>query len=141
MMIDIDRFKPFNDRFGHLTGDAVLAEVARLIEAQCDQSAGEVAVRYGGEEFAVILPRTNAETAFRRAEEIRRAIRDFRFSIPGGQKARLTVSIGLATYPEHFGQPEVSVSELIALADEQLLVYAKHGGRDRVCRPEDIFLK
>ncbi|MGQ9778912.1 MAG: GGDEF domain-containing protein [Bacillota bacterium] len=135
LMIDIDRFKPFNDRFGHLMGDAVLGEVARLIEAKCDQAAGQVAARYGGEEFAVILPRTDAEGAFRRADEIRRAIREHRFYTPTGQTVHVTVSIGLATYPEHFRTPEVSPRDLIALADEQLLVYAKHGGRDRVCRP------
>ena len=135
LMIDIDRFKPFNDRFGHLVGDAVLHEVARLIESSCDPAAGHLVARYGGEEFAVIMPRTDAEGAFRKAEEIRRAVREHRFPTPTGQIAHVTVSIGLATYPEDFAGADVSARDLIALADEQLMVYAKHGGRDRVCRP------
>ena len=136
LMIDIDNFKPFNDQFGHLTGDAILREVAQLIFTNV--GAGHLAARYGGEEFVVIMPRTDSEAAFGYAERIRQHIKEHRFSTLDGREASVTVSIGLATYPDHLECTANTLTDLIAVADDQLVVYAKNGGRDRVCRPGDF---
>ncbi len=100
--------------------------------------AGHLTARYGGEEFAVIMPRTDSETAFTYAERIRQRIKEYHFPTLDGREARVTVSIGLATYPDHLGGTANRVVDLIAAADDQLVVYAKNGGRDRVCRPGDF---
>jgi diguanylate cyclase (GGDEF)-like protein len=120
MMIDLDHFKQLNDRAGHQAGDQVLAEMGALLERHIRGS--DIACRYGGEEFALVLPGATLDGARRRGEEIRSAIR--------GERARLrgiTASLGIALYPEHAGDAEV----LLRAADEALYD-AKAAGRNRV---------
>jgi diguanylate cyclase (GGDEF)-like protein len=120
MMLDIDNFKRINDTYGHLTGDKVLKELSEIIEKSLRSE--DFVGRYGGEEFLIVLPRTNKETAFKVAERIRRKIERHRFPVP----EPVTVSIGVADSTE--GE---SLEELISLADERLY-RAKRSGKNRV---------
>ena len=127
LMIDIDRFKPLNDRYGHPTGDAFLARVGAVILHNV-RRAGDMAARYGGEEFAVVLPGTATAGALDIAELIRSAVADAdtRDLVPGGHA--LTVSIGVAaTVPLAGG----GAATLVHSADAALY-QAKRGGRNRV---------
>jgi diguanylate cyclase (GGDEF)-like protein len=129
LMIDTDQFKQFNDQFGHPAGDVALAELGRVLRGAVREV--DVVCRYGGEEFAVILPQTGARGAYVAAENIRDAVREHRFcNDEGVAECRLTVSIGFATYPQHAADRE----ELLREADDALY-RAKHEGRDRVRAP------
>lgn len=100
LMIDIDYFKHYNDTNGHIAGDAVLETVAGLIKAACRDV--DYVIRYGGEEFAVLLPETYQEEAAILAERIRRSVELYDFPNGAAQPAgRLTVSIGASSYPQH----------------------------------------
>jgi two-component system, cell cycle response regulator len=132
VMLDVDHFKPVNDQWGHPAGDKVLAQIAHLIREQCRES--DVPVRYGGEEFAVLLPGASAQEAVRVAERIRLAVAAGGFVLPGGHAIRLTISAGVSSAPP--GQAETELKplgdRLIAEADVQLY-RAKSAGRNRVC--------
>ena len=125
MMIDIDRFKPINDAFGHQFGDRVLAEAARVFRDTLREST--LLGRYGGEEFIVALEGEAAAGALAIAERLRLAIRERMLSL-ADQQIQLTTSIGMVTISS-LSQP--SLSALIATADRALYA-AKRGGRDRV---------
>ena len=127
LMIDVDRFKSLNDRFGHPMGDAFLARVGKVIRDNV-RRAGDLAARYGGEEFAVILPGTVAAGALEIAELIRRAVAatDTRNIVAGGYP--LSVSIGVAAVVPLAGGGAAS---LVQSADAALY-QAKRGGRNRV---------
>ncbi len=127
LMIDIDRFKPLNDRYGHPTGDAFLARVGAVILHNV-RRAGDMAARYGGEEFAVVLPGTATAGALDIAELIRSAVAhaDTRDLVPGGHP--LTVSIGVAAMVPLAGG---GAATLVHSADAALY-QAKRGGRNRV---------
>ena len=127
LMIDVDRFKPLNDRFGHQVGDAFLALVGRVINDNV-RRAGDMAARYGGEEFAVVLPGTAAAGALEIAEVVRRAVAaaDTRGIVEGGYQ--LTVSIGVGAAVALAGGGSAS---LIHSADAALY-QAKRNGRNRV---------
>ncbi|HMA44485.1 MAG TPA: diguanylate cyclase [Gemmatimonadales bacterium] len=122
LMVDVDHFKKYNDGFGHLAGDAVLARVATMLR-QATREVDFVA-RYGGEEFLVMLPETAMPEALEIAERIRSRIAEEAF--PGRS---MTVSIGVAEFPLHGQTPE----HIIAAADEALYE-AKREGRDKVRR-------
>lgn len=127
LMLDIDRFKRFNDTQGHQCGDAVLRHVAELLRGVARQV--DVVARYGGEEFILLLPNTDLEGALRVAERTREVIcdRPVRFE---GTDLHVTTSIGVATNAE----PGVDTTEaLIKRADDGLYV-AKRSGRNRVAR-------
>ncbi len=123
LLIDADRFKELNDRFGHVRGDEVLRQLAMTIEGAIRRQA-DLAARYGGEEFAVVLPDTDVAGARRVAEAIRYRVS----TLAVGDGARLTVSIGVATAKP---SPGTTVASLIAQADSALYA-AKSAGRDRV---------
>ncbi|NBF11016.1 sensor domain-containing diguanylate cyclase [Pseudomonas sp. Fl4BN1] len=125
LMIDIDHFKAFNDRFGHPLGDQALRVVAQNIGA-CTGRPTDLAARYGGEEFAVILPGTDTAGASVLAEKIRARIE----ALPAvsEQASPLTVSIGINTWS---GNPDISLDEWISNADKALY-QAKYSGRNRV---------
>jgi diguanylate cyclase (GGDEF)-like protein len=130
LMVDIDHFKAVNDEHGHQAGDAVLIELARrLTEATREV---DVVTRYGGEEFALILPKTGVDGAMLLAEKIKEAMVAEPFAA-GDALVPVSVSIGVAAYPDH----GLSVPEIISAADAALY-RAKAGGRDRVeeARPE-----
>jgi two-component system, cell cycle response regulator len=124
LMLDIDHFKTINDRHGHLAGDYVLKEVARLIQQRIRRD--EVLARYGGEEFAIILPETTREGAKSLAEGLRERIEQSRFTFQN-EVIRVTISIGVAMLHEK----DRSSLDLIKRADDKLYD-AKHEGRNRV---------
>lgn len=132
IMLDVDHFKHYNDTNGHPMGDQVLRAVGDILTRTT--RALDVCIRYGGEEFTVVLPRTSHERARLTAERIRQAILDHPFprgeNQPGG---RLTISLGLASLPRHAG----TADELLRRADEALYA-AKQTGRNRVVSAADL---
>ena len=125
LMLDVDHFKRFNDTHGHAAGDALLGQVGRQIQAGV--RAEDIACRYGGEEFTVVLPELDAAGALARAEQIRRAVEVATVQHLGQQLGPVTMSIGIATFPGDGLTPEV----LLQLADATLY-RAKAEGRNRV---------
>ncbi len=121
LMIDIDHFKNYNDRFGHPAGDQLLAELSKRIVASVRNL--DIVARYGGEEFAVIMPDTSADDALRVAERIRLAIEVDPFAVfHSPDQAKVTVSVGVASLKPNF--------ELVEEADKALYK-AKNLGRNR----------
>lgn len=125
MMIDVDHFKRFNDSFGHEAGDEVLRELARLFKAQL--RAEDIACRYGGEELTMILPEASLEAARTRAEQLRRTANECQIQHRGSKLERVTVSVGVACYPEHG-----ATGEALLRSSDEALYRAKQEGRDRV---------
>ncbi|MDR0184678.1 sensor domain-containing diguanylate cyclase [Lysobacter arvi] len=125
LMLDVDHFKSFNDRHGHAMGDAALSAFARMLKTRCRPE--DIACRYGGEEFTLILPETDLATALERAEDIRAGAAMLRIGDAGDAMLRITVSIGVALMPEH---GEVGLE--LMRAGDRALYRAKHEGRDRV---------
>ena len=126
-MVDIDHFKQVNDTYGHLVGDKAIIMVSSIIKGSLRD--GDIVVRYGGEEFLIILHGADSDDAVNVCERIRHKVKDSIVK-EGDQQIKLTVSIGIASYPEHPASKEV---ELIDMAD-QALYHAKNTGRDRVVR-------
>jgi diguanylate cyclase (GGDEF)-like protein len=114
LFIDLDRFKPINDTYGHLRGSRTLREVGFLIRAAVRDT--DIPARYGGDEFVVILPRTDGEAAQMLAEKMRRLIEGHVFLQEEGIDARLGVSLGVATFPGEAPSKEA----LIRLADQRM---------------------
>ena len=114
VFIDLDRFKPINDQYGHLRGSRTLREVGFLIRAAVRET--DIPARYGGDEFVVVLPQTDGESAVVLAEKLRRVIEDHTFLQEEGINARLGVSLGVATYPIEASTKEA----LIRLADQRM---------------------
>ena len=127
LMIDIDHFKRFNDKYGHDAGDFVLGAVARAITSNIRPS--DIACRYGGEELIVVLPEAELECAVERAEKLRTSIRDTNLTHLGQVLPPVSASFGVAMYPANGDKP----ADLIKAAD-QALYRAKNEGRDRVCQ-------
>jgi diguanylate cyclase (GGDEF)-like protein len=125
ILIDLDHFKSINDKYGHEAGDRVLTAVGSLFRIKVRGS--DIACRYGGEEFALVLHETGAEAARRRAEDLRGAISRLDAGLPGDPGVRITASFGVALFPEHGENPD----SLLRAADEALYA-AKGAGRDRV---------
>lgn len=127
LFVDIDRFKAYNDQYGHQAGDDALAAVARCIGENIRRPA-DTAARYGGEEFIVVLPDTLLEGACAIAEKIRHAISELAIEHAGSEYGRVTASIGSASWsPDH----DIDVTQVIKAAD-QALYDAKARGRNRV---------
>jgi len=126
MMLDLDKFKKVNDTYGHPAGDRVLQQSARIILQRirnCDFAA-----RYGGEEFVVILPETSEENSVTIGERIKDTIAQHTFNLPDGKDIRITISIGIASFPAN----AMTAEKLIERAD-QALYNVKQTGRNRVC--------
>ena len=131
-VIDADHFKSLNDAHGHAAGDAVLKKLAAMLRGSFRQS--DTTGRYGGEEFVVILPETDMETARRKVEALRETIALAAIKLRGKEKAlRVTISAGLASYPED----GADAAELFATADERMFE-AKRGGRNRVVAAQAV---
>jgi diguanylate cyclase (GGDEF)-like protein len=124
-MLDLDHFKAVNDTHGHARGDLVLTELARRL-ARCVRDIDTVA-RYGGEEFCLVLPETSPEGAEVVARRVLAAVSGEPFPAPGGPPLHVTVSVGVAAYPEH-GR---TGGEVMRAADRALYA-AKRTGRDKV---------
>jgi diguanylate cyclase (GGDEF)-like protein len=127
LMLDLDHFKRVNDTYGHLTGDSVLQQMARVLRDSCREE--DQLFRYGGEEFAVLLPDAAEETALRVAERIRERVAGHGFVTRSGRRLdfAVTASLGVATYPTD----ALSQMDLI-LAVDNALYGAKDAGRNRV---------
>ncbi|MFN7696060.1 MAG: diguanylate cyclase [Burkholderiales bacterium] len=132
LMIDVDDFKPYNDRYGHQSGDDVLRQVAQALQLGFGR-AGDVVARYGGEEFACVLPDTDAQAAWVLAERTEQYIRALGIAHEASRVAPvLTVSIGAAVHAYGAdGALPAEPSALLTLADQQLYE-AKRQGRGRV---------
>jgi len=126
VMVDIDYFKHFNDTYGHLTGDAVLAEVSRAIVGHIKQT--DFVGRWGGEEFAIALPGARGDQAFQVARRIHETLSQVRLQHPQkGQIPSPTLSQGIAQFPAEASE----VMDLVQLADQRLYV-AKQRGRNQI---------
>jgi diguanylate cyclase (GGDEF)-like protein len=127
LMIDVDHFKDYNDRYSHPKGDIVLKEISRILKESL--RAYDFPARYGGEELAVILPYTTQEQAMPVAERIRKNVALYGFPGAGeDEKVKVTISIGVSTFPLN----AKTKTDLINRAD-QALYLAKSEGRNRVC--------
>jgi diguanylate cyclase (GGDEF)-like protein/PAS domain S-box-containing protein len=134
VMLDLDHFKHFNDTFGHQVGDILLKEVAVVIKSRV--RAGDLACRYGGEEFSLILAEVDAEGAYKCVESIRESIKHLSLHHRGQTLGTITVSAGIATFPAHGNTSE----DLIRCADESLY-RAKKSGRDCIIVYEPLAFK
>ena len=127
MMLDIDYFKQFNDRYGHIAGDVCLKKIAEVIR-ECCQNNDVAAIRFGGEEFFICLFRWDRDEAVEMAETIREKIAECRFKINGEEEGSVTISIGVYTW---HGEGRVQMDDLVCLSDKALY-QAKKNGRNRV---------
>lgn len=124
VIIDIDHFKQVNDTYGHEAGDKVLQNLSSLLTAQT--RAGDITCRYGGEEFLLVLPKTNMQEASRIAERCRASFQASAVT-SGNTEVRTTFSAGVATYPAHG-----ATSDEILVAADNAMYQAKAQGRNRV---------
>jgi diguanylate cyclase (GGDEF)-like protein len=127
--LDVDHFKSFNDNHGHDAGDTVLRHVGEVLRALFSEDA--VPSRFGGEEFVVLLPGAGIEEAAVRAEELRARIEGLTIRYADGVLPRVTISAGIATFPEAGSS---NLAELLRVADDALY-RAKQNGRNRVEMP------
>ena len=127
VMIDIDRFKDFNDAHGHIAGDQCLQQVSKAI-SDAVRGSGDLVARYGGEEFGVILPGTGLEGGAVLAERVRQKIESLSIPLGPGSSSVVTISLGVAATARG---AEGLDSALVAAADEALY-RAKQNGRNRV---------
>jgi diguanylate cyclase (GGDEF)-like protein/PAS domain S-box-containing protein len=125
IMLDIDHFKQFNDAFGHAAGDALLRELGSFLKARI--RGGDIACRYGGEEFMLILPETSLDDTRQRAEQLREEFKHLNVKYNGQSTRSVTLSLGVAVFPEHG-----LTGEAVSRAADLALYQAKRGGRDRV---------
>jgi two-component system cell cycle response regulator len=126
MMVDVDHFKKFNDKFGHPEGDKALAQIAKLLKS-ATRTADSVS-RYGGEEFALILPETAKPAAVEVADRIRRDLENISVSAALMEPHPITLSIGVSSFPDDGNTCELMISKA-----DQALYRAKELGRNRVC--------
>jgi diguanylate cyclase (GGDEF)-like protein len=125
LMIDLDHFKSFNDTYGHDAGDAVLRETGQFLAKGI--RAEDFVCRFGGEEFVVLLPTADMDASRARAERLRSKMREQNVMYQGKSLGMITISVGVASFPQHGMSPK----ELMAAADAALYE-AKRGGRDQV---------
>ena len=125
LMLDVDNFKLFNDTHGHPAGDEVLRQLARVLTDT--RRANDVVARYGGEEFAVILVDTAKFTAAKVAERVRERVAAHDFSDAAQKAGKISVSVGVATFPE-----DGTDAEVLVRSSDTALYAAKRAGRNRV---------
>jgi diguanylate cyclase (GGDEF)-like protein len=131
LFLDLDRFKAVNDRFGHLIGSRVLRELGGLLQESV--RAIDTVGRYGGDEFTILLVDTGLDGALSVADRIRQSVADRPFGAERGLDLRLTISVGVATFPMHGETRE----RLLDLADKAMYL-AKALGRNLVCSADDL---
>jgi len=130
ILMDIDDFKHCNDSMGHLAGDEILKQLGRLISGDIREI--DLGVRYGGENFAIVMPYTDMKGAINSSKRIKRLIKDHSFIIDAFPPAKLTVSMGIAVHPSD----AVTITDLIQKADTALYG-AKNCGKDSICILDD----
>lgn len=126
VLLDVDHFKRFNDTFGHEAGDLVLRHLA--VEMKRNVRNSDLACRYGGEEFALVLPEISREDAIERCETLRLSVSRLQIRYGGQPLGPVSISLGLAWFPDDGEQPDT----LLHAADTALY-QAKHAGRNRLC--------
>lgn len=131
LFLDLDRFKSVNDRYGHLIGSDTLRALSELL-AQCVRQVDTLA-RYGGDEFTILLVDTPHETALRIAERIRARVEAHRFEAGREGQHQLTISIGVASYPQHGEDREALLD-----AADKAMYRAKSHGRNRICSADEL---
>lgn len=132
IMLDIDHFKTINDTYGHATGDALLRELGLLLKNHVRNE--DIACRYGGEEFLLILPDAPLDAAWQRAEYLRRELKQLQLRPEdGGPIDGITMSLGIAVFPDHGSDMDV-----VLRAADAALYRAKQEGRDRVVVAEPV---
>jgi diguanylate cyclase (GGDEF)-like protein len=132
--LDIDHFKDYNDKFGHDAGDAVMKAIAELMESF--RQGSDVACRYGGEEFVVVMPETGPDQAKRKMESFRKSVRQLSLRLNGQTLPGVDISVGLSFFPEH-GR---TTTELLKQADNALY-RAKQQGRNCIEVAGRVFSK
>lgn len=125
IMLDVDHFKRFNDTYGHTAGDVLLQMIGELLATRIRES--DIACRYGGEEFTLILPGATLDVLQQRAERLRKEIKTLTVQFAGQTLNTVTLSLGIAVYPDHG-----ATGAMILTAADTALYRAKHAGRDRV---------
>jgi diguanylate cyclase (GGDEF)-like protein len=125
IMMDLDHFKQFNDTFGHQAGDTLLRSLGDLLKR--NTRGQDIACRYGGEEFAIVLSDSNLAGALQRAEILRQQVKQLSVEYAGQLLGAVSVSMGIALFPDH----GTSMGDVLRAAD-QALYSAKREGRDRV---------
>ena len=125
VMIDADHFKHINDTLGHSAGDAVLKALGQMLRNGVRDS--DIVVRFGGEEFVLLLNETDAKTVYAKVEALRLAVQKSAVALPNGARVALTISVGVAIYPDDGNSAHV----LLFCADKRMLS-AKMAGRNRV---------
>jgi diguanylate cyclase (GGDEF)-like protein/PAS domain S-box-containing protein len=131
IMLDVDHFKIFNDTHGHAAGDAMLTAISKMLQSRTRH--GDIACRYGGEEFLLILPEAPLAVAWQRAEQLRVEAQQLRVKLGEIELQPVSLSLGVAAFPKHGATPR----ELLACADSHLYL-AKNAGRDCVIAGEQI---
>jgi len=137
IMGDVDHFKAYNDRYGHIAGDHCLQQVAQVLQGTC-RTGSDMAARYGGEEFALILPETDAAGAAAAAERLRAHLARLQLPHAGSATAaHVTISLGAVTFA---GDADIAPGELLERAD-QALYHSKRSGRDRFTHHAQLLLR
>lgn len=131
IIVDIDKFKNFNDTYGHQVGDAVLRQVSQLLKKSLRKP--DIICRYGGEEITIILPHTNNKNAFLLAEKLCKIVAENEYPVSKDLTVKVTISLGVSTYPDS----ATTIAEMIEIAD-RILYNAKSTGRNRVGNPDSI---
>jgi len=125
IMFDIDSFKEFNDTYGHPMGDLVLSHISKIIKQNVRKV--DIACRYGGEEFSIILPETKLKEALLVADKIRKSVEALKFETGKAKTKKMTLSGGVAQF-----RAGMSKEELVQQADNALYE-AKSGGKNKIC--------
>jgi diguanylate cyclase (GGDEF)-like protein len=129
IMVDIDDFKRINDRYGHLEGSRLIAQMGPLLKSACRTTSTDICFRYGGEEFSILLAETNLQEAMAVAERVRKGVEEYPFSVKVAHPfEQVTVSLGVSTMSQGSGK---AVSELMNEADIALY-QSKATGKNRV---------
>jgi len=130
MIADLDNFKAINDLYGHEAGDAYLLEFTSRIKTAVRK--GDIVARYGGDDFAAILPVCDEGQAYIAANRLLESLRDHTFLLPNGTEVQITASIGMAVFPDH-----AQDGQSLYLVADSMLHQAKNAGKDRVVLPSE----
>ncbi|HPU44282.1 MAG TPA: diguanylate cyclase, partial [Dictyoglomaceae bacterium] len=135
IILDLDDFKLFNDTYGHIFGDQALKEMANTLKSSCRKV--DVIGRYGGDEFTIILPETNSSGCIRVAKRLLEHIQNTSLVTPDGNKISVSVSMGIASYPEDTSDPE----KLLSLADTAMYRAKLAGGNQYLTISSEVSQK
>jgi len=125
IILDVDYFKIFNDQFGHAAGDFVLQEIASLLKSKIRYA--DIVCRYGGEEFVVVMPEASLQITIRRAEDLRKEVKQLGLHYDNQNLGKISISSGVAIYPDHG-----STAEAVMKSADSALFIAKNSGRDKM---------